>query len=87
MSNKKDSKEIIFEFIEKKLLLNKVIDEPLTMKTDLIRAGIIDSLMLVRLISFLEDHFEIEIDDWKVTPESFMSIEAIDQFVKEEVLQ
>lgn len=74
-------KGVIQEFIENSLLKNKVFEGPLSTDTNLISTGIIDSLALIRLVSFVEEKFHIDIDDFDVTPENFNSIDAICNFL------
>ena len=52
-------------------------------KTGLASDGIIPSLMLLNLISELEDEFDIDIDIGDVVMENFDSVEAIWQLVQE----
>jgi acyl carrier protein len=47
----------------------------------LMEAGIIDSLGIFRLVSFLEDTFRVRISDDDIVPENFQSIDEIDRFV------
>lgn len=48
---------------------------------DLVEAGVIDSLGLLKVIAWLEDRFGICADDVELAPENFRSVEAIDAFV------
>ena len=43
--------------------------------------GVIDSLAIFRLVSFLEDSFGIRIADEEIVNESFQSVNAIENFV------
>jgi acyl carrier protein len=45
--------------------------------------GVIDSLVIFRLVSFLEDNFGIRIADEQIVNENFRSINAIDSFVSD----
>jgi acyl carrier protein len=51
--------------------------------TNLIERGIIDSMSLVRLISFLEENYEIQIQDEDIVPENFSSLNKISSFIGE----
>lgn len=55
--------------------------EELDKDFDLIGNGIIDSLGLLRLISWLAETFGIAMDDIDIDPAQFQSINAIEQFV------
>jgi acyl carrier protein len=48
---------------------------------DLIDTGVIDSLGLLRLISWLSSCYELSLDDIPITPERFRTIHAIESFV------
>ena len=45
--------------------------------------GVIDSLVIFRLVSFLEDNFGIRIADEQIVNENFRSINAIEGFVND----
>jgi len=47
----------------------------------LMAAGIIDSLGIFRLVSFLEDTFRVRISDDEIVPDNFQSINHIESFV------
>jgi acyl carrier protein len=47
----------------------------------LLESGILDSLALLRLIGFIEDQYEITIEDGEVTPDNFDSIASIKNFL------
>jgi acyl carrier protein len=48
---------------------------------DLLAAELIDSVGIVTLVSFLEDHFGITVADHDLTPENFRSVDSIVVFV------
>ena len=48
----------------------------------LISSGVLDSLALLRLISFLEDQMGVTVDDSEVIPENFETINDIKAFVE-----
>jgi acyl carrier protein len=47
--------------------------------------GIIDSLGLMQLISFIEEEFEVAIDDAEVTTDNFRTVGDIEQLVSQKV--
>jgi acyl carrier protein len=57
-------------------------DVELTPTTHLVEEEIIDSLGIFRLVSFLEDHFGLEIDPEDVTFDNFTTITTIEAFVQ-----
>ena len=51
--------------------------------TDLIEAGVLDSLLMVMLVSFCEEEFNKTIDLEDVTDENFRSLNTIAEYVLE----
>jgi acyl carrier protein len=51
--------------------------------TNLIERGIVDSMSLVRLISFIEENYEIQVQDEDIVPENFSSLNKISSFIKD----
>jgi acyl carrier protein len=51
--------------------------------TNLIARGIVDSMSLVRLISFIEENYEIKVRDEDMVPENFSSLNKISRFIAE----
>lgn len=49
---------------------------------NLLEQGVIDSLAIVKLVGFLEEQFQIEVDDEERIPENFESIDALSAFVQ-----
>ncbi len=43
----------------------------------LLASGVIDSLALLRLIGFIEEHFDVVVEDDEVVPENFESINVM----------
>jgi acyl carrier protein len=51
-------------------------------KTALIEEGIIDSMGLMQIVSFLEERAGVRVPDEEVGPDNFETLEAIDRMVK-----
>ena len=51
----------------------------------LIDAGILDSLTLLRLFTFVEDNFGVMIDDSEVVPDNFQSISMTRAFIEKKL--
>jgi acyl carrier protein len=51
--------------------------------TNLIERGIVDSMSLVRLISFIEENYGIQVQDEDIVPENFSSLKKISSFIAE----
>lgn len=52
-------------------------------ETDLFKQGLIDSLGILRLVSFIEEEFDILVPEEKLRPENFASIRSLTALVKE----
>ncbi|QWF84043.1 phosphopantetheine-binding protein [Amycolatopsis sp. CA-230715] len=61
--------------------LPDVPHEDLAADYDLIANGVIDSLGLLKLIAWLEDTFDVPVDDVDLNPDSFRTVTAINAFV------
>jgi acyl carrier protein len=56
--------------------------EQLETNYDLLTGGVIDSLGVLRVLVWLEDTFQIPLDDAEIAPQSFRSVEAINAFIE-----
>ncbi len=74
---KEKVREFIVDAAQRKGLEVATDDESLTDN------GVIDSLVIFRLVSFLEDNFGIRIADEEIVNENFRSINAIESFVSD----
>lgn len=54
---------------------------PLWNDTPLLESGILDSLSMLKLVLFLEEHFGIAVGDLDFIPENFNTIDAICAFI------
>ena len=72
--------ETIKQFVIDEFLPD-VTGADLTTDYDLVATGVIDSLGLLKLIAWLEERFELPIDDLELDPDSFRTIDAIDAFI------
>jgi acyl carrier protein len=70
---------VLRAFVEEELLNGK--KESLDDNTDLIEQGVIDSLSLLRLTTFLEQNCHIQVEDEEIVPENFRTLAAINAFV------
>ncbi|MFE6741116.1 acyl carrier protein [Streptomyces tubercidicus] len=77
MSNASEIKRfLITEF------LPDVTADQLDPDCDLLETGVIDSLQLVRVISWVTDRFDVPIEQVEFTPQNFRSVNAIQAFVE-----
>jgi acyl carrier protein len=74
-----DVSDRIREFIATEVLFEET-SSALMNDTPLL-GGILDSLGLMQLISFVENEFEVEIDDAEVTADHFRTVGAIESLV------
>lgn len=72
--------QAIREFLATNFFLG---DDPagLAGSASLIEAGVIDSTGVLELVGFLEEHFEIRVQDDELVPENLDTIDNIVQFV------
>lgn len=70
-----------------------VVDElhgpPLQLTADypLIERGVVDSLGIMHLVSFIEGEYAITIEDEELTPDNFETIGAVARFVESKTLR
>jgi len=50
-------------------------------ETDLIAAGVLDSMSLVRLVTFIEDRYGLRVADTDLSPDNFGTIAALAGYV------
>lgn len=66
-------------FIEDELLNGRPVK--LDENVDLIEQGVIDSLSLLRLVAFLEENCDIQVQDEEIVPDNFRTFAAIRSFI------
>jgi acyl carrier protein len=74
----------IREFLKQHLLLDDKVED-LSNTDSLLEKGIIDSTGIIDLVSFIEEKYNIKIDDEELMPEYFDSLQAISEFVKNKI--
>jgi len=72
-------REDLLDFVETNLLRGEQTADP---EESLIDRGIIDSIGLMQLMTFIEDKAKVRIPDHQVTPENFQSIVAMERLVE-----
>ncbi len=72
---------IVERFILEEILIgdNRTKIDP---DESLVSSNVIDSLAILRLISFLEEEFGIQVDDEELVPENFETLNEIKAFVE-----
>ena len=71
------------EFINEELLRGE--DVVVQRDNDPLLEGILDSVGLLQLVAFVEEEFEIQIDDAEIVAENFSSAETIEKLVQRQV--
>ena len=78
-----DISDRIKEFIVTELMFE---DSSATLTDDTpLLEGVIDSLGLMQMISFIEEEFDVAIDDAEVTASNFRTVADIQRLVKQKV--
>lgn len=74
------NKQVIKNFIQSELVKDRAND---SLKDDdnLIEAGVIDSLGIMKLLVYLEETFSINVSDDELIPDNFETVDAISAFV------
>ncbi|MCP5101519.1 MAG: acyl carrier protein [Chloroflexi bacterium] len=77
-----NKKDVIEKFIVDEIML---ADSGTKIDPDesLISNGVLDSLGLLRLIAFIEEQFNIEVDDGDVVPDNFQTLNVMEGFLAE----
>lgn len=57
-------------------------DDALSEDEPLLGSGIIDSLGIMRLVSYIEEEFGVEVPEDQLVPEHFRTVTALAQFVE-----
>lgn len=76
--------------IVKKFIIDNFLfgdEEPLELETDFFDKGIIDSTGVIEVVSFLEEKFNISVDDEELIPENLSSLKNIDGFLSKKLSQ
>lgn len=76
-----NTSDTIRDFITHEIL-HETLASPLGNDDQLVDSGVIDSLGVMTMLSFLEEEFSIKIPDNELTPENFESISTITALVE-----
>ncbi len=52
---------------------------------DLIQSGILDSLAILKIVAFIENHYDISLEPEEIDPENLKTINAIAAMISEKV--
>lgn len=73
------TRQQILDFIRS---LNPAVRADLEPSANLFSEGVVDSVLMMDFVLWLEEHFRITIDIDDLTPENFSSIDAIARYVE-----
>ena len=79
-------KELIIEFIKQNLFSGQS-DTPLSADDDLLGSGLVDSMGMMQLITFIEEQFEFKIPFEDMTIENFMTVGDIERYLTERKIE
>jgi acyl carrier protein len=85
MQNGKPIQNTIRSFVVQKFPAAK--KQALDENVPLLASGIVDSLGMLDLVTFLETTFAIQLSDEELTPENFATIRALATFVEQKKMQ
>jgi acyl carrier protein len=74
-------KETIRQFLEEKILFSSN-GFPYSDTTSFLDTGIIDSMNIMELVMFIEEQFNITVDDSEVRPENLDSVELLADYIQ-----
>jgi len=72
--------EILIKYIQEQLLNNEM-EEELEPQDDLLGAGVLDSLGMMKLILFIETEFSTKIPSEDMVIENFMTVNHISEYL------
>ncbi len=74
-------KDKIIEYITTQLINQE--NTKITDDEDLLSSGILDSLSAMKLISFIEETFEIKVEPEEMVIENFIDVNSMEQYILE----
>jgi acyl carrier protein len=80
-----DTKQTLEKFIVDELLLGQ--RTKIDPEESLTSTGVIDSLSLLRLISFIEETFNVEVEDTELSPDNFETLNLMVDLIEGKLKQ
>ena len=77
-------KQLIREFIATDLLFSKN-GYPHPDDTSFLESGVVDSMGIMELVLFIEENFNIQIEDHEVIPDNFDSVNKLGSYIGEKM--
>lgn len=75
-----DKRSILKEFIQNELITNQTVE--LAYDDDLLLSGLVNSLGVIRLVTFVQEHFGLEIPPEDVIIDHFITIDALSTYLE-----
>jgi acyl carrier protein len=72
---------VINDYISREIIQDRAL-LPLSNEESLLEGGILDSLSLLRLVVFLEEHFKITVGEADLLPENFETVNTICAYLR-----
>ena len=72
----------IIHFIQNELLNS---DHEISTDEGLLETGLVDSIGMMRLVAFVEGHFQVKVEPQELVIENFETVDAIVQFLSHKV--
>jgi len=76
-----EKKAVLSDYIKNEIMRNR--NTELDENEDLVSAGVLDSLRILQLVTYIEKTFGIEIPDEAVVYENFHSVKAIEEYLQQ----
>lgn len=76
-----EPKEALEKYILSEVIYNKRKNK-IESEEDLLKSGIIDSMAIIKLVSFIQEEFNIRIDEEDLIPENFKNIKSMAKYVE-----
>jgi 2-hydroxymuconate-semialdehyde hydrolase len=76
------TKEQVYETL-RSFIVSELLDgqgDDLEADTSLLELGIVDSLSMISLLTFMEEKFSVSVPDYEVKPENFQNLAALTKF-------
>jgi acyl carrier protein len=73
-------KDAIIEYIQSQLLRGRS-DYAISGEDDLLGSGLLDSMGMMKLIAFIEKHFDTSVPPQDMVIENFMTVDAIGRYL------
>jgi acyl carrier protein len=87
LAEKKHIEEKINKFINQTFLQGREANPGLENDTSFLEKGIVDSTGVLELVEFLEETFNIKVEDEELVPENLDSVSNLVEFVSQKVDQ